>query len=186
MFGLRHIKAPPTLWLLHYRSGRLVRQGAGISFFYFAPSAVLAAVPVNVQEADFVFSALSSDFQEISVQGSVHFRIDRPEECAQHLDFALDERGRSNPETLEQLRNRLAGAVQVVAAEALQRLLLLQLPLLLLHRRFRVQLTFTNGPLAGHRRQPPLVNGLVGGLQLGFAGAGFQGATHVRRRPQRD
>ena len=126
MLGLRHIKAPPTLWLLHYRSGRLVRQGAGISFFYFAPSAVLAAVPVNVQEADFVFSALSSDFQEISVQGSVHFRIDRPEECAQHLDFALDERGRSNPETLEQLRNRLAGAVQVVAAEALQRLPLLQ------------------------------------------------------------
>ena len=62
MLGLRHIKAPPTLWLLHYRSGRLVRQGAGISFFYFAPSAVLAAVPVNVQEADFVFSALSSDF----------------------------------------------------------------------------------------------------------------------------
>ncbi len=126
MLGLRHIKAPPTLWLLHYRSGRLVRQGAGISFFYFAPSAVLAAVPVNVQEADFVFSALSSDFQEISVQGSVHFRIDRPEECAQHLDFSLDERGRSNPETLEQLRNQLAGAVQVVAAEALHHLPLLQ------------------------------------------------------------
>ena len=37
MFGFRFIKVQPTTYLLQFRSGRLVREGLGISFFYYAP-----------------------------------------------------------------------------------------------------------------------------------------------------
>jgi hypothetical protein len=37
MFGIRFIKSQPTTYLIEYKSGKIVRQGAGISFLYFAP-----------------------------------------------------------------------------------------------------------------------------------------------------
>ena len=38
MFGIRYLKSPPTTHVIQYRGGKIVRQGAGASFFYFAPN----------------------------------------------------------------------------------------------------------------------------------------------------
>ena len=38
MFGIRFIKVQPTTYLLQYRRGRIVREGVGLSFFYYAPT----------------------------------------------------------------------------------------------------------------------------------------------------
>src|SRR5882762_4493023 len=43
MFGLRFIKMQPTSYLLQYKKGRIVREGAGLSFFYYAPTSSLDA-----------------------------------------------------------------------------------------------------------------------------------------------
>ena len=32
MFGLSFMKAPPTTYVLYYRGGKVVREGAGLSF----------------------------------------------------------------------------------------------------------------------------------------------------------
>ena len=44
MFGIRFIKAQPTVHLMQFRGGRIVRQGAGQSFCYYAPTSTLVAV----------------------------------------------------------------------------------------------------------------------------------------------
>ena len=36
MLGIGFIKAQPTTYLIQYRGGRAVREGVGLSFFYFA------------------------------------------------------------------------------------------------------------------------------------------------------
>ena len=41
MLGLQFIKVQPTVYLLQYRKGQVVREGVGLSFFYYAPSTSL-------------------------------------------------------------------------------------------------------------------------------------------------
>jgi hypothetical protein len=38
MLGIRFMKAVPTTYVLHFRRGRLRREGQGLSFFYYAPT----------------------------------------------------------------------------------------------------------------------------------------------------
>jgi len=44
MFGIKFIKVQPTTYLLEYRAGKVVREGLGLSFFYYAPTTSLVAV----------------------------------------------------------------------------------------------------------------------------------------------
>ena len=45
MLGIRYIKVPPTTFVLHYQYGRVVRSGAGLAFFYYAPNSEIVTVP---------------------------------------------------------------------------------------------------------------------------------------------
>jgi hypothetical protein len=54
MFGITYRKANPTDYVLHFSQGRLMREGAGLSFFYFAPSATIVSVPVASANIPFV------------------------------------------------------------------------------------------------------------------------------------
>lgn len=56
MFGIRFIKAVPTTYILHYSNGQLKREGSGISFFYYAPTSSIVAIPVNTVDLPFIFN----------------------------------------------------------------------------------------------------------------------------------
>ena len=43
---LGYLKAAPTTYVLHYHRGRLVREGPGLTFFYFRPATTIVAVPL--------------------------------------------------------------------------------------------------------------------------------------------
>ena len=70
MLGFRFLKATPTTHVLHYRGGALVHDGVGLSFWYFAPAAVIAPVPVSsrdVPSGGVIFSdGVESDFLEFN------------------------------------------------------------------------------------------------------------------------
>lgn len=38
MFSIKFIKVQPTSYLLQYRRGKIVREGVGLSFFYYSPT----------------------------------------------------------------------------------------------------------------------------------------------------
>src|SRR6266852_3996513 len=90
MLGLRFIKMQPTSYLLQYKKGRIVREGAGMSFFYYAPTTSLVAVPIASTDAPFIFNEVTADFQEISIQGQATYRIIDPNRVAQLLNFTLN------------------------------------------------------------------------------------------------
>ena len=71
MFGIKFIKVQPTTYLLQYRAGKVVREGAGISFFYYSPTTSLVAVPMGSTEVPFIFEETTADFQTVTVQGQV-------------------------------------------------------------------------------------------------------------------
>ncbi len=66
---LPFIKFEPNIYVLKYRNGKIVKQGAGLSFFYYAPTTSLVAVTTSSIECPFIFEEVTSDFQEITIQG---------------------------------------------------------------------------------------------------------------------
>ena len=121
MFGFRFVKFDPTQYIILYRNGDIVRQGPGQAFWYFAPSSTINSIPLGSIDSPFIFDETTSDFQEITVQGQVTFRISDPEKAAKLLNYSLDSRGvnyvSNDPETLPQ---RVINAINVLTRSRVQ------------------------------------------------------------------
>src|ERR1700736_6197935 len=89
MFGIRYFKASPTTFVLQFQNGFAKREGTGLSFFYFAPSSTLVAVPVGSTDVPFIFNEITNDFQAVTVQGHLTFRVADPRKLAALLDYSL-------------------------------------------------------------------------------------------------
>lgn len=122
MLGIRFIKADPTTYLMQFRGGQVVREGAGQSFFYYGPTSSLVAVPVGSQVLPFIFEQISADFQVVTVQGSLSYRIADPKKIAGMLNFTLAANGKTYAaEDPENLRTRVEAAVEVLVQQAVSR-----------------------------------------------------------------
>ena len=81
MFGIRYLKVPPTTYVLHYKAGKVVREGAGQSFFYYSPTSTIVAVPVGSVDVPFVFNEVTADFQNVTIQGQLTYRVVDAKQC---------------------------------------------------------------------------------------------------------
>src|SRR5690242_14279176 len=93
MLGFRFIKAQPTQYVIRYRNGRPRREGAGLAFWYFAPSSSIVVVPTASVNEPFILSEVTADFQDVVVQGQITYRIAEPHRTAALLDFSLGPKG---------------------------------------------------------------------------------------------
>lgn len=118
MFGIEFKKAPPTSYVMHYEDGKLRRSGPGLSFWYFSPVSTIVQVPLASADWPFVFREITVDFQEITLQGQITYRIAEPERLSKLLDFTVNSRGAyvNSEEPPEQLLGtRLVNSAQVIA-----------------------------------------------------------------------
>ncbi len=121
MFGFRYAKASPTTYLIQFRNGQPVREGAGLAFLYFAPSASLVSIPMESVDAPFMFREVSADFQEVTVQGQITYRVAEPKLLASLMNFTLKPDGASHlSEDPTKLPQRVVNAVQVQLRASLQ------------------------------------------------------------------
>jgi hypothetical protein len=126
MFGFQFIRTEPTQFVIEYRNGRAARSGTGQAFWYFAPSTSIVVVPVGSANVPFIFPEVTADFQEVTVQGQVTYRIADPERTAALLNFALDRKQNYVSDDPEKLNQRLIDEVQVVMRAEVQALSLRQ------------------------------------------------------------
>jgi len=125
MFGLRFIKVQPTTYLMKYRGGTVIRQGAGLSTFYYGPTTSLVAVPIGSRDASFIFQHAARDFQALTVQGHVTYRVGDPSRAAAMLNFALKRDGRTyESDDPEKLSQRILSAVEVLTQQAIKEMTL--------------------------------------------------------------
>lgn len=121
MLGIRYFKATPSSYIVRYRNGAAVREGAGPSFFYFEPNTSIVAIPLESIDVPFVFNEVSADFQQVTVQGQVTYRVANPRALAQLMNFTLNPAGAGYlSDDPQKLSPRVVNAVQVQVRSLLQ------------------------------------------------------------------
>jgi len=120
MFGWRYIKVPPTTFVMQFVGGRVKREGMGLSFFYFAPRSTIVAVPVGSTDVPFIFNETTADFQAVTVQGHLTFRVADPRRLAALLDYSVKPGGGYESEDPDKLPLRITHAAQTATRMEIQ------------------------------------------------------------------
>jgi regulator of protease activity HflC (stomatin/prohibitin superfamily) len=124
MLGIGFIKAPPTTYVLHFKDGRVVREGPGLSFFYYAPTSTILYVPLSSVDVPFVFNEVTADFQNVAIQGQLTYRIADPKKVVTLLDFSVRPSGSYVSDDPKKLDERLVNLTQVLASAVTHRMTL--------------------------------------------------------------
>ncbi|MCM2390593.1 SPFH domain-containing protein [Streptomyces sp. CWNU-1] len=120
--GWRHLRSAPTAHIRHHRRGQLVHDGPGLGFWFRALAAALCEVPVDDREESMVFHARTADFQDVTVQATVTYRIAEPATAAARLDFSIDpDTGVWRGAPLKQISTLLTETAQQHALDVLAR-----------------------------------------------------------------
>jgi regulator of protease activity HflC (stomatin/prohibitin superfamily) len=117
---LRHLRGATTTHVQHVRNGKTIHAGVGAAFWFRPLSAVLSEVPVDDRELPLLFHARTSDFQDVTVQATVTYRLTDPVTAAGRIDFSIDpETGLWRGTPLDQVAGLLTETAQQYALDLL-------------------------------------------------------------------
>ncbi len=90
-YGLvRHLRSETSNHVLHFRRGRLVASGRALAYWFSPMSASIAEVPIDDCEVPLAVQARTADYQDVTVQGVLTYRVTDPEAVARRVDFTID------------------------------------------------------------------------------------------------
>lgn len=117
---LRHLRSTPTAHVRHLVKGKVAHEGTAASFWFRPLSAAISELPVDDRELPLLFHARTRDFQDVTVQATVTFRIADPALSASRIDFSIDtSSGRWQADPMGQLAALLTESAQQHALEVL-------------------------------------------------------------------
>ncbi len=120
---LRHLRSEASVHVTHYRRGRKRKAGRGLAFWFRPDGASIAEIPLDDRDMPFLFRGRSKDFQEITAQGLITWRVADPEGLAERLDFTIDlKTGAYLAEPLDQVATLLTGLARQEALRYLAEL----------------------------------------------------------------
>ena len=110
---IKYFKGEPTAHIVRYRNGKMVSHSDGANFWYLPLNTSIAAIPIVSQEAQFVFTETTTNYQEVSIQGTIGYRITDPVQVGTRLDFSIDPATvRYKSEDPDKLVQRIVNSVQ--------------------------------------------------------------------------
>jgi hypothetical protein len=121
---LSFMKVSPTTYVLHYKHGKIKREGVGLSFIYYAPTSTIVAIPIATADVPFVFQESTADFQSVTIQGQLTYRVIDPKRLASLLDFSVDKRRAYYSDDPRKLPERLIHTLQTLTRAITQKLVL--------------------------------------------------------------
>ena len=120
-----YFKSDATDFMLVYSGGRARRAGAGLAGYYWKPADSLVRVPISTQDLPFILNETTGNFQAVTVQGQLTYRIADPRRLAGILNFTIHPSSGEYVSTdPEKLAARIVNAVQAQLHAQLSRLAL--------------------------------------------------------------
>ena len=98
------------------KTEKLKKEGRGLSFFYYAPNSSISAIPMGSNDLPFIFNETTNDYQNISIQGQVTYKIGNPKQLAELLDFTVDSNGIYKKNDSEKLNQRIINEAQTATS----------------------------------------------------------------------
>jgi regulator of protease activity HflC (stomatin/prohibitin superfamily) len=119
---VRHLRVSPTAHIRALSRGKVVHDGPGLAFWFRPLPASMSEVPLDDRELPLLFHARTADFQDVTVQATVTYRIVDAGLAAQRIDFSIDTAsGRWQGSPLEQVAGLLTETAQQHALDLLAR-----------------------------------------------------------------
>lgn len=116
MFGFKHIKFDAMTYVLHFKNGSIKREGRGLSFFYFSPNSSIVAIPMGSNDLPFIFNESTNDYQTVTIQGQISYKISNPKTLSDVLDFTVQDNGQYKKNDIEKLNQRLINEAQTATS----------------------------------------------------------------------
>ncbi len=88
--GIAQLRADASSYIQYFRNGKRVRAGRGLAFWFRPDGASISEIPTDDRQMPFVLKGQSADFQELTVQGTVVWRVSDPEVLGDRVDFTID------------------------------------------------------------------------------------------------
>lgn len=112
MLGIKHIKFDSMTYVFHFKNGRVNREGRGLSFYYFVPNSSIVAIPMGSNDLPFIFRESTNDYQSVSIQGQISYKISNPQMLSDVLDFTVTDSGAYKKNDIEKLNQRIINEAQ--------------------------------------------------------------------------
>ena len=107
--GIKYKKFEPTEYVMKVKKGEVVQKGLGLSFFYNTLTTSMIVIPATAFDAPFAFDGImTSDFQDVSVQGDISYTISDCEKAARMVDFSYKNTRKENQVALAEAKQKMA------------------------------------------------------------------------------
>jgi len=114
----RHLRSDANVHVTRFRNGRAVRDGRGLAFWFLPQRASIAELPMDDRDMVLFFKGRSRDFQQVTVQGNLTWRVADPSVLGKRIDFSIDlKSGRHTAKPLDQIEALLNGMSQQLATQ---------------------------------------------------------------------
>lgn len=114
------LRSDASSHIIRYGKRGISKSGRGMVFWFGPGTSSIAEVPMDDREATVFVKGRTQDFQTLSVQGVLTWRVADPERLASRFDFSIalnDGLPRSEP--IERIETRLSGLVSQASLEYL-------------------------------------------------------------------
>ncbi len=102
---LRHLRGDNASFVLQHKGDKLVRSGRGLQFWFLPLTASIAELPMDDRELQVIFHGRTADFQDVTVQGVITWRVTDAKVLGDRIDFGIDTK---NGKWLEQPLEKVA------------------------------------------------------------------------------
>ena len=122
MFGINFIKFDSMTYVIKFKNGQVAKEGRGLSFFYYAPTTSISAIPIGSNNLPFIFNETTKDYQTVSIQGQITYKIGNPKQLADILDFTVNGNGVYKKDDTEKLNQTIVNEAQTATSSLIHQL----------------------------------------------------------------
>ncbi|MBF0344788.1 MAG: membrane protease subunit, stomatin/prohibitin [Nitrospirae bacterium] len=115
MFGVRHINSDAMTYVIHYKKGQIIREGQGLSFFYYEPNSTIVSVFIGSIDVPFKIHVSTMDYQNVTILGQISYKVEHPLKLVQLMDFSVDHKGRYKKKDNERVHTKFINEAQTAA-----------------------------------------------------------------------
>jgi len=109
-------------YVIKFKNGQVSKEGRGLSFFYYEPTTSISAVPIGSSNLPFIFSETTKDYQTITIQGQITYKIGNPKQLADVLDFTVNGNGVYKKDDTEKLNQTIVNEAQTATSSFIHQL----------------------------------------------------------------